>query len=249
MNLNTILEASSLNNSCPKLCAMHGPYIYIPDNPLEKSWTNNTSNSIIKQLCTLASQQMATSNLEPTNSYDFLGQDYSGPRTATLPVGIMHFIKENIPPSPSPNIHPTNMLSPRRPPPQFQQLRSTHRSTHPLSILDRRHNPRFIPGQKQPHPHMILHLTQGVYSFHKSTLTAHVKPKMMKLAKCHTRPAHLPSMHTPPPPPNEHTLPPQSRWHLPQLIKAITPTHNNTIHLASNQIPHHLHSLTSTLQF
>lgn len=101
MNMNAPLESSNLNNPCPKLRARYGPYIYIPDNPLEKFWTDNASHPIIGQLRAASSQRMATSNLNPSDSYDFLGPNYTGARSASLPIGIMQYIQDNIPLSPT----------------------------------------------------------------------------------------------------------------------------------------------------
>ncbi len=118
MNLNAIMEASNLNNPCPPLRQQYGPYVHDPDNTLNQTWTLNTVDPVILQLRTMASERMRSTNRSPTDCYDFLDDNFQGPRTATLPNNALYYIHNNIPtiptPTPSPsrtNTTPTNQAT------------------------------------------------------------------------------------------------------------------------------------------
>lgn len=90
--MNAPLEASNLNNPCPKLRQSIG--FYSPGSDLEVTWTNNTTHPDIKLLQLLASQCAVASRKALTESNDFLSSDYTGPRTATLSVSTLNLLKE-----------------------------------------------------------------------------------------------------------------------------------------------------------
>jgi hypothetical protein len=91
MNLNAPLQASNLNNPCPKLHLAYNQYL--TTNKLEACWTDNTTHPEINLCRHLASQRALSSGLALTESYDFLDPTYTGPRTAKLPISTLEILR------------------------------------------------------------------------------------------------------------------------------------------------------------
>lgn len=109
MNINAPLEASNLNNPSPIIRQQVGDYQLKRKTTKEHYWLHNLFNPTVKACRLASSRRMATKGAQPTDSYDFLDEDFSQiqlsfPMTTVTLTSIEEYIKAS---KSNPNINTT----------------------------------------------------------------------------------------------------------------------------------------------